>query len=164
VAAATGLDRSRGDTLEIKNMEFTREDFSEAARLAEEATNKSYLRAVISYSLVGLLIVLFFLFVVRPFIRWVTDNTIDSVDSFLPQTIEELERLQKTAPTLPGLEEVPQIPDQIDPEKVENEMMKEKIVSMVEANPHKAAMIIGEWLHGPGGGAGSKEDGKSKTA
>ena len=42
----------------------------------------------------------------------------------------------------------------IDPEKVENEMMKEKIVSMVESNPHKAAMIIGEWLHAEGEAAG----------
>ena len=75
------------------------------------------------------------------------ENTTESVDSFLPQTIEELEKMQRNA-TLPGLEEaVPVLPEKVDPEKVEGEMIKEKIVTMVDANPHKAALILKDWLH-----------------
>ena len=60
-----------------------------------------------------------------------TENTIDSVDTFLPQTIEELERLQKNQ-TLPGLEEaVPVLPDKVDPEKVEGEMLREKVTTLM---------------------------------
>jgi len=166
VMTAAGVDKARGDTLEVKNMEFTRVDFDDAEAQLREQERKVYTRNLITYGLVGMLILLFFFLVVRPFIKWVTDNTIDSVDSFLPQTIEELERLQKNA-TLPGMEEaVPVLPEQIDPEKVEGEMIKEKIISLVDSNPHKAALILRDWVHAEknsgdqeGGGGG-----KPKTA
>ena len=173
VAGTVGLDRKRGDTLEIRNMAFTHEDFEEAERLTAERDRKSYIQTIILYSVVGLTILLFFFLVVRPFIKWLTENTIDNVDSFLPQTLEELEKMQKNA-MLPGMEDlVPVLPDQIDPEKVEGEMIKEKIVTLVDANPHKAALILRDWLHGEArkaaaAAAAAKEDGggsgKSKTA
>lgn len=162
VASAVGIDRKRGDTLEIKSIEFTREDFDEAARVIAEKERKSYIQTVLVYTVIGISIVLFFLFVVRPFIKWVTENTIDSVDTFLPQTIEELERIQKNQ-ALPGLEEsMPTLPENLDPAKVEGEMMKEKIITLVDANPHKAALILREWLHTEKKKAAEKkEDGKS---
>src|SRR4029078_9396825 len=83
----------------------------------------------------------------RPLIKRMTENTIDSVDTFLPQTIEELEKLQKNS-GLPSLEEaVPVLPESLDPAKVEGEMIKEKIITLVDANPHKAALILRDWLH-----------------
>jgi len=148
VASSVGLDRKRGDLLEIKNIEFSKEDFEEAQKIIAEKERKSYVQALVLYSVIGITIALFFFFVVRPFIKWVTENTIDSVDTFLPQTIEELERLQKNA-TLPGLEEtIPVLPERIDPEKIEGEMIKEKIITLVDTNPHKAALILKDWLHG----------------
>lgn len=147
VASALGVDRKRGDVLEIKNLEFQKTDFEEAEKMIADGDRKTYLRHLIIYGVIGLTILLFFLFVVRPFIKWVTENTIDSVDTFLPQTIEELERIQKNS-ALPTMEEVvPVMPDKIDPEKVEGEMIKEKIITMVESNPHKAALILKDWLH-----------------
>ncbi len=155
VATAVGLDRKRGDSLEIKSMEFQTEDFDEASKVMAEKDRKVYIQNMVMYGVIGLTIALFFFFVVRPFIKWVTENTIDSVDSFLPQTIEELERLQKNA-ALPGMEDaVPVLPEQMDPEKVEGEMIKEKIITLVDANPHKAALILRDWLH---------SDGKKKAA
>ncbi|MEB4976425.1 hypothetical protein RXO93_29665, partial [Pseudomonas aeruginosa] len=130
-----GIDRKRGDVLEIKNMDFSHEDFDEVQRTIAEREHRTYIQNIVMYAVIGMLIALFFLFVVRPFIKWVTENTIDSVDTFLPQTIEELERLQKNA-SLPGLDEaVPVLPERIDPEKVEGEMIKEKIITLVDANP-----------------------------
>lgn len=147
VAKAVGFNVKRGDELEIKTMAFSRVDFAEAERIIQESTRRTYLRNLISYLVIGLLIVLFFVFVVRPYIKWVTENTIDSVDSFLPQTIEELERLQKNA-NLPGLEEsIPVMPEKVDPEKVEGEMIKEKVITLVDSNPHKATLILADWLH-----------------
>jgi flagellar M-ring protein FliF len=161
VTSAVGLDKKRGDTLEIKNMEFTHEDFEEASRIIAEKEHRSYVQNIVMYGVIGLIIGLFFLFVVRPFIKWITENTIDSVDTFLPQTIEELERLQKNA-TLPGLDEtIPVLPDKIDPEKVEGEMIKEKIITLIDANPHKAALILKDWLHIKGA---VKEEGGNATA
>ena len=147
-AGAVGLDRKRGDTLEIKNIEFTHEDFDDAQRLIAEQDYRDYVRHITTYAVIGIAILLFFLWVVRPFIKWITENTIDSVDTFLPQTIEELERIQKNT-ALPSLEDtVPVLPENVDPVKVEGEMIKEKIVTLVEANPHKAALIVRDWLHG----------------
>ncbi len=157
VATAVGIDRKRGDTVEVKNMEFSREDFAEAERVIAENERRSYIQNMLIYSVIGLTIIFFFLLVVRPFIKWVTENTIDSVDTFLPQTIEELERMQKSS-ALPQLEEiVPVLPEKVDPEKVEGEMIKEKIVTLVDSNPHKAALILRDWLHGDGKKKGDKD-------
>ncbi len=147
-SSAVGLDIKRGDTLEIKNIEFTHEDFEEAQRFIAEKEHKTYIENVVTYSVIGIAIILFFLVVIRPFIKWMTENTIDGVDTFLPQTIEELERLQKNS-NLPNLEDsLPVLPENLDPVKVEGEMIKEKIVTLVDANPHKAALILRDWLHG----------------
>jgi flagellar M-ring protein FliF len=146
VASAVAIDRKRGDSLEIRNMEFQHEDFEEAARLIAERERKAYIMNLMLYGVIGLTILLFFIVVVRPFIKWITENTIDSVDTFLPQTIEELEKIQKSS-AIPTLEEaVPVLPDKVDPEKVEGEMMKEKIITMIDSNPHKAALILKDWL------------------
>ncbi len=169
VMGAAGLDKKRGDTLDIKNMEFVHEDFEEAQKIITENERKTYLQNLIMYCVVGLIIILFFFLVVRPFIKWVTENTTHSVDAFLPQTIEELEKIQKTQ-TLPEIEEViPVLPDKVDPEKVEGDMIKEKIITLVDAHPHKAALILRDWLHLDAGKKAKDEKdavipGKSKTA
>ncbi|OFZ21051.1 MAG: flagellar M-ring protein FliF [Bdellovibrionales bacterium GWB1_55_8] len=163
VASTVGIDRKRGDALEVKTMEFTREDFDEAQKIVAEKERKSYLQNMILYAVVGLTIALFFFLVVRPFMKWLTENTIDSVDTFLPQTIEELERLQ-TSGNLPGLEEaVPVIPEKMDPEKTEGEMIREKVITLVDSNPHKAALIIKDWMVLDTSRKKSDEDGNKRS-
>lgn len=167
VAGAVALDRKRGDTLEIKNMEFTREDLDSAQRELAAADQARYIRQLLPYAAVGGLFLIFFLVVVRPFIKWMTENTIDSVDTFLPQTIEELEKLQR-GNALAGLENVvPEIPDRVDPDRVEGDMIREKIVSLVDGNPQKAALILKDWVLGVDGPRKKDEKadaGKSKSA
>jgi flagellar M-ring protein FliF len=149
VVSAVAIDRKRGDSLEIKNMEFAREDFEEADRILADGERRVYVQNIVIYSVIGLVIALFFLFIVRPFIKWITDNTTESVDTFLPQTIEELERLQKSQNIQDVEDIVPELPDEIDPEKVEGEMIKEKIITLVDSNPHKAALVLRDWLRVP---------------
>jgi flagellar M-ring protein FliF len=159
ISRTVGIDSKRGDTIEVKNMEFTREDFGAAQALLREAERRQYVRNVIVYGLIGLIIAFFFLFVVRPYIKWITENTVDSVDSFLPQTIEELEGMQGGA-GMPGLEDAaPVIPERIDPDKVEGEMIKEKIITLVDTNPQKAAMVVRDWLKGEVGAASGGSSG-----
>jgi flagellar M-ring protein FliF len=167
VSSTVGIDKKRGDVLEVRNMEFTHEDFEEANRMVSEKERKAYIANMITYGVVGLTIILFFLFVVRPFVKWMTENTVESVDTFLPQTIEELERLNKNS-ALPGLEEaMPVLPEKMDPVKVEGEMIREKIITLVDANPHKAALILKDWLveeKKPAAEKGGKEAAQGKTA
>ncbi|MCM0605699.1 MAG: flagellar M-ring protein FliF [Xanthomonadaceae bacterium] len=164
VASAVGFDAKRGDKIEVKNMEFTREDFEEAQRTIAESERRGYIQNLIIYGVIGILILLFFVFVVRPFIKWVTENTIDSVDLFLPQTLEELESLQKGA-GMPQLEDtVPALSEKIAPEKIEGEMIKEKIISLVDNNPQKAALVLRDWIKGQPAKEPAKEVGKGKSA
>jgi flagellar M-ring protein FliF len=167
VASTVGIDKKRGDTIEVKNMEFTHEDFEEANRVVADKEHKAYVQNMVTYGVIGLTIILFFLLVVRPFVKWMTENTVESVDTFLPQTIEELERLNKNT-ALPGLEEaMPVLPEKMDPVKVEGEMIREKIITLVDANPHKAALILKDWLveeRKPAAGGKEAEVGKSATA
>jgi len=163
VASAVGIDKKRGDSLEIRNMEFAQHDFEAAQRFIAEQEKRSFMRNLVLYSVVGLTILLFFLFAVRPFIRWMIENTGDSVESFLPQTIEELERLQKSGQLTQIEAAVPEEPEMVDPDKVAGEMIKEKIVTMVDSNPHKAALVIRDWMH-DAQAAKKQEDDKGKAA
>jgi flagellar M-ring protein FliF len=147
VVSSVGIDKKRGDTLEIRNIEFRNEDFEEAQRIIDEREQKNHTQTIVTYAVLGLAVLLFFLLVVRPFVKWVVENTVDSVDTFLPQTVEELERIQKTT-AVPQMEDlVPILPESLDPNKVEGEMIKEKIITLVENNPHKAALVLRDWLH-----------------
>lgn len=161
IAGAVALDRKRGDTLEIKNIDFVTEDFEDAQRLLDSTATRHYVQSLSIYGVIGLVVLLFFFFVVRPYIRWITENTTDSVDTFLPQTIEELEKIQKSS-TLAQLDEVvPDLPDRLDPEKVESEMIREKIVTLIDNNPQKASLILKEWLQKKGVDRNAE---KAKTA
>lgn len=147
VASTLGTSEKRGDKLVIKNMEFAREDMSVADAMLKEQANRELIRNIVKYLAVGLTISLFFFLVVRPFIQWVTDNTIETVEDFLPRTLEELEKVQANQ-RLPGLEDaLPQIEEKLNPEKIEGNMLREKIIALVENNPGKAAQIIHEMIH-----------------
>ena len=147
VASTLGTSDKRGDKLVIKNMEFAREDMSVADAMLKEQANRELIKNIVKYLAVGLTISLFFFLVVRPFIQWVTDNTIESVEDFLPRTLEELEKVQANQ-RLPGLEDaLPQIEEKLNPEKIEGNMLREKIIALVENNPGKAAQIIHEMIH-----------------
>lgn len=147
VASTLGTSEKRGDKLVIKNMEFAREDMTLADAVMKEQANRELIRNIVKYLAVGLTISLFFFLVVRPFIQWVTDNTIETVEDFLPRTLEELEKVQANQ-KLPGLEDaLPQIEEKLNPEKIEGNMLREKIIALVENNPGKAAQIIHEMIH-----------------
>jgi flagellar M-ring protein FliF len=164
VTNSLALDKKRGDSLEIQSMEFAVEDFEEAQKILDATAMRGYIKSLISYGVFGIIIVLFFFFVVRPYIKWVTENTTDSVDTFLPQTIEELEKIQKSS-TMAQLDEiVPDIPDRLDPEKIEGDMIREKIVTMIDNNPHKASLVLKEWLLQSRTNAPGKEKDNGKSA
>ncbi|MFZ8934886.1 MAG: flagellar basal-body MS-ring/collar protein FliF, partial [Bacteriovoracaceae bacterium] len=147
VASSIGINEVRGDKLTIRNMEFVKEDMEHVEALLREKANRELIKNIIMYLAIGLTITLFFFLIVKPFIQWVTDNTVESVEDFLPKTLEELEKVQAQQ-KLPGLEDaLPQIEEKLNPEKIEGNMLREKIISLIEANPGKAAQIVTEMIH-----------------
>jgi flagellar M-ring protein FliF len=147
VASAIGISASRGDQITIRSMQFAQEDLAAIEALMRQKENRELLKSLMKYLAIGLGMALFFFFLVRPFIHWITENTIESVEDFLPKTIEELERVQ-AGQKLPGLEDaLPEMEETLNPEKIEGNMLKEKINSLIENNPAKAAQIVSEWIH-----------------
>jgi len=147
VANSLGLDLKRGDTIEVKNMEFRHEELQDADAQIAAYERRKMMYNLMQYIVIGVAIALFFVFVVRPFVKWLTDNTVENMESFLPKTIEELERMTPDEDLASVEEAIPVIVDKVDPEKVEGEMIKEKVVTLIESNPVKAAMILHEWIH-----------------
>jgi flagellar M-ring protein FliF len=147
VGSSLGINQGRGDKLVIKNMEFAKEDLSEMEAIMRARENRELMRNIAKYLIVGAIITLFFFMVVRPFIHWLTENSVESIEDFLPKTIEELEKIQANQ-RLPGLEDVlPSLEDKLNPEKIEGNMLKEKIISLIEQNPGKAAQIVHDMIH-----------------
>ncbi len=147
VSSALGIQASRGDKIVIKNMEFATEDLAEIEAIMRARENREILKNVTKYLMIGALITLFFFMVVRPFIQWLTENTVESIEDFLPKTLEELEKIQANQ-RLPGLEDVlPSIDDKLNPEKIEGNMLREKIIALVEQNPAKAALVVHDMIH-----------------
>ncbi|RZA01305.1 MAG: flagellar M-ring protein FliF, partial [Proteobacteria bacterium] len=146
VANSVGWDKDRDPPIEVRSISFFKEDLEAATLAAQAAERNKLFQNIAQWAAIGLIFTLFFLFVVRPFIKWVTENTVDSVEDFLPQTLEELEKVQSKQ-VAQSLEDIlPEIEEKVDPEKVQSEMLKEKVVSLVNDNPHKASQILHEWI------------------
>jgi flagellar M-ring protein FliF len=147
VAGAVGWDKDRGDPeIIVTSQAFFKEDLDAATKAAQAAERNKLFMNLAQWVAIGLIFTLFFLFVVRPFIKWVTENTVESVEDFLPQTLEELEKVQSRQ-VAQSLEDIlPEIEEKVDPEKVQSEMLKEKVVSLVNDNPNKASQILHEWI------------------
>jgi flagellar M-ring protein FliF len=147
VGSALGINQTRGDKLVIKNMEFAKEDLAEMDAIMRARENRELMKNITKYLMIGAIISLFFFIVVRPFIQWLTENSVESIEDFLPKTIEELEKIQGNQ-KLPGLEDVlPSIEDKLNPEKIEGNMLREKIISLVEQNPAKASQVVQDMIH-----------------
>jgi len=147
VKSAIGFSATRGDIVKIENLQFMPEDFSEAERLLTSLERKKLLHSLFKWALLGFSLALFFFIVVRPFMQWITDSFQDSVEDMLPRTIEELEELQSVDNTLPGMTAaLPVLEESIDPDKAESELLKERIMALMEQDEEKVANAFGMWL------------------
>lgn len=147
VKNAIGFNEARGDSVKIENIRFTKEDFSESERLMTTLERKKLMNALLKWALLALALAMFFFIVIRPFMRWVTDSFQDSVEDLLPRTIEELEELQSVDNTLPGMSSaLPVLEESLDPDKAESELLKERIMSLMDKDEEKAAGAFSLWL------------------
>ncbi|MES2854359.1 MAG: flagellar basal-body MS-ring/collar protein FliF [Bdellovibrionota bacterium] len=147
VRSAIGFNEARGDTVKIENIRFTKEDFSESEKMMTTLERKKLMNALLKWVLLALALAMFFFIVIRPFMRWVTDSFQDSVEDMLPRTIEELEELQSVDNTLPGMSSaLPVLEESLDPDKAESELLKERIMSLMDKDEEKAAGAFSLWL------------------
>lgn len=144
---AIGFDAKRGDSVKIENIRFQKEDFTESEKILTTLERRKILHSLFKWSLLGFSLAMFFFIVVRPFMRWITDSFQESVDDMLPRTIEELEDLQSVDNTLPGMTgALPVLEESIDPNKAESELLRERIMNIVESDVEKSTAAFELWV------------------
>ncbi len=147
VKNAIGFSSSRGDSVKVESFKFNREDFEEAERQLNSLERRKLLEFVLRWLMLGSIVLVLYYVLFRPFTRWITDSFQDSVEDILPKTIEELEELQTVDHTLPGMTAaLPVLEESIDPDKAESELLREKIMGLVERDSEKSANAFGLWL------------------
>lgn len=147
VKTAIGFNANRGDSVKVESMQFKEESFEDSEKLVRTLYREKLIRFLASWVLSGLALVMLFFLLIRPFIRWMTDSLEDSVEDMLPRTIEELEELQGSDNILPGMSTaLPMLDDAVDPEKAESELLKERIMSLMQEDKEKAAGAFSLWL------------------
>ncbi|MGZ3721473.1 MAG: flagellar M-ring protein FliF C-terminal domain-containing protein, partial [Bdellovibrionales bacterium] len=147
IKGAVGFNAARGDSVTVENIAFQKEDFSEAEKLLTTLERKKILQSVMKWLILSISLGLFFFVVVRPFMRWITDSFQDTVEDMLPKTIEELEELQSVDNSLPGMSgALPVLEEALDPDKAESELLKERIMNLMELDSEKAAGAFSLWL------------------
>ncbi len=146
VKNAIGYNQSRGDSVKIESIQFQPEDFAESEKLLTNLEKKKLIQSLFKWGLLGFALMLFFFMVVRPFMQWITDSFTDSVEEMLPKTLEELEELQSVDNSLPGLGNVlPILQESVDPDKAESELLKDRIMFLINKDEEKAANAINMW-------------------
>ena len=147
VKSAIGFKSDRGDSVKIENLRFQEESFEQANQILSQLERRKLLSYLIRWTVIGLAFGLFFFLIVRPFMRWITDSFQESIDDMLPKTIEELEEIQSSDGALPGMSAaLPMLEESLDPDKAESELLKDKIMGLIEQDGLKAANALGLWL------------------
>lgn len=147
VKNAVGFVGARGDSIKIESIQFQPEDFTESEKILTNIEKKKLIQSLFKWGLLGFSLMLFFFMVIRPFMQWITDSFTDSVEEMLPRTIEELEELHSVDNSLPGLSNVlPILQESVDPEKAESELLKDRIVTLMQKDEEKAGNAINMWV------------------
>ncbi|MGZ3724344.1 MAG: flagellar basal-body MS-ring/collar protein FliF [Pseudobdellovibrio sp.] len=147
VKNAVGFVAARGDNVKIESIQFQPEDFTESEKILTTLEKKKLVQSLFKWGLLGFAMLLFFFMVVRPFMQWITDSFTDSVEEMLPRTIEELEELQSVDNSLPGMGNVlPILQESVDPEKAESELLKDRIITLMQKDEEKASSAINMWV------------------
>lgn len=142
-----GFNSQRGDSVNLENIQFQKEDFSESEKILTNLERRKLLSSLLQWAILGMSVALFFFLIVRPFVRWITDSFQDTVEDILPKTIEELEELQSVDNSLPGMSgALPVLEEALDPDKAESELLKERILTLMETDQEKAAGAFSLWL------------------
>lgn len=147
VKNAIGFVSTRGDTVKIESIQFQPEDFSESERILTTLEKKKLVQSLLKWGLLGFSLMLFFFMVVRPFMQWITDSFSDSVEEMLPRTIEELEELNSVDNSLPGMSVMlPIMQESVDPEKAESELLRDRIMTLMQKDEEKATSAVNMWV------------------
>jgi len=143
VKSAVGYDPVRGDTVTVENIPFHLPETNYIDEMNSKAMWDMVFRGVY-WAVPILFILLFFLMIVKPLVRFLTTPTEAEVDleRLLPTGIQELE---KELETERARAQVPAYEPSVDLDQLEELMAENSRV--VKENPQQAALLIRYWLN-----------------
>ena len=134
VKKTVGFNGERGDQVEVTNAPFENADFSEDIDLMKKEEWKELLYTGGKYTGYALAILLTFLFVIRPIMKWITTgNDGNEIRKMLPKTVQELENELR-------------IPAQNRKAIEEGASTNDRVLDIVRNNPQIAGNVIKGWL------------------
>jgi len=142
VKGAIGYDIARGDTITVENIQFFNEQ-----EVPDSALEALSINDVVYYAWTAgtpLFILLFFLIVVRPLIKFITkpDDAEVNLERLLPSGIEDLEKEIGSERVRAG---VPEAEPTVDLTQL-GDLISENS-TFVRENPQQAALLIRYWLN-----------------
>jgi flagellar M-ring protein FliF len=110
VKRAVNFDAERGDTVEVANIPFETAEWAKADEARSAAGWQNWLEQTTPYlkqAVIGLFLLLTFLFFVKPLVRWLTENSLSDIELVkqLPKTVGELEHELSGAKRLPSVDQ-----------------------------------------------------------
>lgn len=148
IKAAIGYSKARGDVVKVESMPLSQENFEESQMVISALEKRRLILALMRWGFTFLALVLVFVFVIRPFLRWIQYNLSHDVQEMLPKTLEELQEYQNAQAVIAGINDsLPALEDLRDPEKAEIEVLKDKIKKLIDEDNEKAATAVALWLN-----------------
>ncbi|RIL05320.1 MAG: hypothetical protein DCC75_11820 [Proteobacteria bacterium] len=143
VKNAVGYDSTRGDTLSVENIPFHTPEIDLSKEISSKATQDLIFNVIFRAGPV-LFVILFFLLVVRPLVKFLVTPTEAEVDltRLLPTGISELEKELESERVRAA---VPSYEPTVDMEQLGELMATNSRV--VKENPQQAALLIRYWLN-----------------
>jgi len=154
VKRAIGYNADRGDTLEVLNIPF-KADESFSVQAGSINSNKELIFTVLNHSLVGLGLLLFVFFVIRPLVKWLTAepayDSIAGLAGMLPSGVVELEEkmlLNTDEQSQNALPPSSKSTNETHEESRMKELMERRDKIMVGARKDKKAIaaILRKWM------------------
>jgi flagellar M-ring protein FliF len=147
VKSAVGYNEVRGDRVEVANMPFEPSEDREAVEMAKEAQRTFWLHLG-RYGVYVVLALLFFLFVGRPLVRWVTGAGELATAGELPRTVQEIEANMGMAGMLPE-GEAEKLPELLKlTHKPTGQELRTQLAEFVRSEPERAVEVLRVWLRG----------------
>ncbi len=130
IKTSVGYNKERGDKVEVVNIPFESTwRLSEEKKEIEDAAKREKWLSIARYAVTGIVILLLFLLVLRPIIRWVT-TAVERKPVEFPKTVAELEA-EVGAAAIPAMEK---------------KEIRKKIQDMAEKSPDAMAGLVRKWL------------------
>ena len=132
VKTAVGFSQERGDKVEVTNIPFDTIDIMEEKKEMKAEANRQFWIAVIKYSVIGIVAVLAFIFVVKPILQLLTAVGREAAaPEMLPRTVAEIEAAIGEMP--PSL-------------KITKEEFRKKVHEFAVEHPERTAELLRKWL------------------